>query len=285
MVYKSKLSNTGKKLLTQIYTDSNNTKKPNKNCIKQLIHNLFTSKYDIELEEIAKNMHGSSLKLYEKIFDFIKIKNYNRTAIYNIIILILTNGETTLTHHLVKYNIGFYLNIAIKAMKNNDHQTAIIIKAALESKHIANINIKYNKTMIKKIKLLNETYGNYNEQYVPHIIIAIKKYRQQHFIPSTLALNMVLNREFVKDRKYTVTTNSNRNSINYKFFDICSVKNKQYKNTPYKLCQIYKTDPLSLSITRIFVENNSKLNKNDQIDKLLNKFNYLINHQINLKYK
>ena len=30
--------------------------------------------------------------------------------ITNIIILILTNGETTLTAQAVKYNIGFYLN-------------------------------------------------------------------------------------------------------------------------------------------------------------------------------
>ena len=58
------------------------------------------------------------------------------------------------------------------------------------------------------------------------------------------------------------------------------VNGKAYLFLSHK--QNNKTDPLSLSITRIFVEINSKLDKNEQIDKLLNKFNYLINHQINL---
>lgn len=278
MNYKSKLSHTGKLLFNQLYNDE--IKKPNRGCIKNLIHKLFTSNYDLELERLEQAMYGSSLKLYESIFNHITIKECNKRAIYNIMILILTNGETTLTYQLVKYNLGFYLNLAVKAMKNQDHQTAILIKAAFESKHINTINIKYNKSMKKNLKLLTDTYGFYTEQYIPHLITAVKKFRHKYYIPSTFALDMVLNREFVKNKKYTVSTDINT-SVNYKFFEICSEKHYQYKNTEFKLCPIYTENPLSLSITRIFVNKNIQ-DRDKQIDQIISKFSYLIKHQINI---
>ena len=82
MNYKSKLSTTGKLLFNQLYKDE--IKKPNKGCIKNLIHNLFTSNYDLELERLEKAMYGSSQKLYEYIFDHLKLKECNKKAIYNL---------------------------------------------------------------------------------------------------------------------------------------------------------------------------------------------------------
>ena len=284
MIYKLKLSTTGRNLLTKIYENNNYYTKPKKNCIKKILHNLFTSNYDLEIEKIANDMYTSSQKIYENIFNSYLIKKYNRTAIYNIIILILTNGETTLTAQAVKYNIGFYLNLAINAMKNNDHQTAIIIKAALESNHLSTINIKYNKSMERKLKLLNETYGFYNNQYLSHLLTCLKKFRHKYFIPSTLALNMILNRELIKNNDYVLKEKNTKQTINYKFYEICKIKNQQYRSIPVKLCNLYKTDPLSLSITKVFVDKNTTVdNKDEEINKLLSKFNLIINHQINLK--
>ena len=91
---------------------------------------------------------------------------------------------------------------------------------------------------------------------------------------------MVLNREFVKNKKYTVSTDINT-SVNYKFFEICSEKHYQYKNTEFKLCPIYTENPLSLSITRIFVNKNIQ-DRDKQIDQIISKFSYLIKHQINI---
>ena len=105
-------------------------------------------------------------------------------------------------------------------------------------------------------------------------------FRHKYYIPSTFALDMVLNREFIKNKEYTVSTDRNT-SVNYKFYEICSEKNYQYKNTEYNLCPLYKENPLSLSITRIFVNNNIK-DRDKQIDQIITKFSYLIKHQINI---
>ena len=85
---------------------------------------------------------------------------------------------------------------------------------------------------------------------------------------------------FIKNKEYTVSTDRNT-SVNYKFYEICSEKHSQYKNTEYNLCPLYKENPLSLSITRIFVNNNIK-DRDKQIDQIITKFSYLIKHQINI---
>ena len=279
---KKKLSKTGHYLFNQAYDYSNDKNiKKNYGCIKKLLHDLFSSNYDLELEEIAMNMKASSFKIFSFIKNHNKIKILNRTAIYNIILLIITNGEYTISPQKVKYNIQFYLDLAVKSMKDNDHQTAILIKAALENKYISDLNIKYNNSMIKKIEILSEKYGYYSELYINHLTELIKKYLHTYYIPSTLVLNLNLENNF---------KNKNSNyfeSINYKLNIIKSEKHEQYKFTPGKLCPIYNTNPLSLSSTKNILEEN-KIKDTDfdiVMNKLLNKYLLFLNYRIKLSNK
>ena len=113
MIYKSKLSTTGRNLLTKIYENNNYYTKPKKNCIKKILHNLFTSNYDLEIEKIANDMYTSSQKIYENIFNSYLIKKYNRTAIYNIII------ATTRSNNLNNITLIFYyFNFSEKPYNN-----------------------------------------------------------------------------------------------------------------------------------------------------------------------
>lgn len=276
MSRKHPLSNTGHFLFNQAYK----TKVP-KNCIKSIIHNLFTSNYDKEIEETCENMNGASLKLYQYINEYAKIKKLNRTAIYNIIFLILTNGEHSISPQKVKFNIGFYLNLAIKAMNNNDHQTAIIIKASLENKYISNLNIKYNKSMIKKIKLLNERYGYYTDFYLQHICEMYSKYNNSEFIPSTLVILINITRSL--NSKQQSQKNSIK-SLNYKLHEICSLKKNSYKNIKTKLCPIYYTETLNLAVTQNILDPKYLTEEKDEIiDKILDKYHRYLNYLLRLK--
>jgi hypothetical protein len=276
MSHNNPLSKTGHILFNQAYKP-----KINRNCIKSIIHNLFTSKYDKEIQDTCRNMKGSSLKIYEYIHNLQKIKNLNRTAIYNIILLIFTNGEHTITPQKVKFNIGFYLNLAIKAMKNDDHQTAVIIKASLENKYISKLNIKYNKSMIKKIELLNTRYGYYSEFYIEHICEMYTKYNTSFYIPSSLVLNLNISRHF---ENKTLCERNSSSHINYKLHEICSVKHNFFKNTKTNLCPIYYTDTLTLAVTQNILDAKYLTEDKDEIiDKILNKYHNYFNYLLHLK--
>jgi hypothetical protein len=282
---KHKLSKTGQYLFNQAYNYSKDINiKKNTCCINNLLHNLFTSKYDLELEETALNMKASSYKIFSYIYNHDKIKKLNRTAIYNIILLILTNGENTITPQKVKCNIHFYLDLALKAMKDNDHQTAIVIKTALENKYVSELNIRYNKSMIKKFTILSERYGYYRDYYVTHLAEIITKYVHKYYIPSSLVLNLTLNSQIINNNTKDKKT---FNNINYRLHIIYSEKYNQYNSTRAKLCPIYNTDPLTLSNTQNILEANKIKNTNfdEVMDKLLKRYFRYINYQIHLLSK
>ena len=71
-------------------------------------------------------------------------------GIANLVALVLSNGEKTLTPHQVRYNLGFYLNLAKKAMEDNDHQTALLIKSAVANHNISRLKIKIKQIKTKK---------------------------------------------------------------------------------------------------------------------------------------
>ena len=270
------LSKTGHFLFNQAYK----TEVP-KNCIKSIIHKIFTSKFDLEIEELSKNMHGASLKIYQYIKQLKKIKYLNRTAVYNIIFLILTNGEHIITPQKVKYNISFYLTLAIKAMKNNDHQTAIIIKASLENKYISNLNIKYNNSMIKKINLLNEKYGYYTDSYVPHVCEMYLNYKNYDYIPCSFVILLNLTKELNKNSQ---NQKNSIKSINYKLFEISSFKQDSYQYTNTELCPIYYTNTLTLAVTQNILDAKYLTEEKDEIiDKILTKYHNYLNYLLKLK--
>jgi hypothetical protein len=166
-------------------------------------------------------------------------------------------------------------------MNNNDHQTAIIIKASLENKYISNLNIKYNKSMIKKIKLLNERYGYYTDFYLQHICEMYSKYNNSEFIPSTLVILINITRSL--NSKPQSQKNSIK-SLNYKLHEICSLKKNSYKNIKTKLCPIYYTETLNLAVTQNILDPKYLTEEKDEIiDKILDKYHRYLNYLLRMK--
>ena len=117
---------------------------------------LFTTEYDINLIDTVDKLRMSSCYLYSNL-DYKNPKKISvlvNNAITNIIIAILTfNGEISNRHQL-KMNYYNYLDIAEKSYKNEDHHTAIVIRAALNTLSITRLNIKLRK---KPVYSRNET--------------------------------------------------------------------------------------------------------------------------------
>ena len=147
------------------------------------------------------------------------VPEINNNAISNLVALILSNGEKALTKHQVKYNIGFYLNLAKKAMESNDHQTALIIKAALSNFHITRLKIKPNKSMKKTLILLEEKYGDFKSMHSKHVCDMIKNKHDIDYLPSTMVLHMHLSKNRAYESAYRSfgKKNSNLDVVNYQY--------------------------------------------------------------------
>ena len=98
-----------------------------------------------------------------------KIPTFVDNAIINLVILILSNGDKYLSEQQVKHNVHFYLKLAERAIQENDHQTAILIKCAIENYNVYRLKLKRNKTDQKIIDLLEKKYGNFKNCYSDHL--------------------------------------------------------------------------------------------------------------------
>ena len=157
------ISNTGKSLLEGA------EKKKFKLSIKKVLSNMFNSKYDIELNEKKNTLRESTCKLMSMIDDMDSINDKCKIAINNLVLIILTNDNEKINIQRVKYNLGFYLNLAKKAMDSDDHQTALLIKLAVDNNNIKRLKINYNKSMTRTYNELELKYGSFKNMNKNHL--------------------------------------------------------------------------------------------------------------------
>ena len=184
--------------------------------LKKIFLDLMTSKFDKELEIKGINMRNASKKMLSLLYKKDKdIPYYTNNAVTNLVCLILSNGEEYLTKQKVKYNIHFYLKLAENAMKENDHQTAIIIRLALDNFNIKRLKLEYKKNDKKIYDGLMYRYGGFNDCYQKHVreITDLYDLDEHHhkkisdikvddkYLPSSLILHMHLNRHIKKENR------------------------------------------------------------------------------------
>jgi hypothetical protein len=80
-------------------------------------------------------------------------------AIPNLILVLLTDGNKILPKMLIRSNINYYLNLAKMAYDTNDHNTVILIRAALLHSAMERINIKRTRKYNDYMKLYGEKCG------------------------------------------------------------------------------------------------------------------------------
>ncbi len=238
--------------------------------LKKIYLDLITTDFDKKLELNLKNMRNASKKLISYLYSKENtIPDFVNNAVTNLIILILSDGEKFLSKQKVKRNIHFYLKLAETAMKNNDHQTAILIKIALENFNITRLDIKYNKTETKIRQQLCYRYGGFKDCHSKHIREILDFYEIIHndynekgikkeYIPSAMILHMHTKKNKAYSKAFTRIGKYPQKLLD--FADTIENLKKLYYNAFFgesgiSLTKLYETDPTTLAISEKMLKN------------------------------
>jgi len=243
--------------------------------LKKVFMDLMTTDFDKKLVENSYTMRKAAKKLISYLYNREKsIPYYTNNAVTNLVILILTDGDKYLTKQRVKHNIHFYLKLAENAMKQQDHQTAILIKTALLNHNISRLNININKTDQKITTELHYNYGGFKDCHSKHVRHFLDKYQiinrdwedkgiDEEWIPSAMVLHMHSTRNKAYSKAYTrigkypkeLIKMSNKLELLKKFYWKAFFLKKETE-----LTKIYDTNPEDLPIVKEIKKNNKDIN-------------------------
>jgi len=247
------ITDTGKKLL------KNNSHV--KSTLQNLLNKAFTSKYDNELKELKDNFKSSTCKLYSMINNMDLVIDKCRTAIDNLVLIILTNDNKKINIQKVKYNIGFYLNLAKKLMDCNDHHSSIIIKCAIDNSNIKRLKIKYNKKMTQNYQQLEEKYGSFKDMHSSHLNDILKYGFIINWFPSILIINNYTDNEVLYKNVFdNFNKIDSKSYVRNQLINIKENKYFEYENTNEKLCNIYEKKTIDINLPN-FKNHNIKSTK------------------------
>jgi hypothetical protein len=240
--------------------------------LKQVFMDLMTTDFDAKLEENSITMRKAAKKLISYLYNKEKsIPYYTNNAVTNLVVLILSDGEKYLTKQKVKHNIHFYLKLAEKAMKEKDHQTAILIKTALLNHNIVRLKIPLNKGDQKIATELHYNYGGFKDCHGKHVRHFLDKYEilnkdwekkgiDEEWIPSAMVLHMHTNKcdtytkAFTRIGRYPkelIQMNGKLKLLEKYYYNAFFLKKEA------KLTKIYDTKPEDLDLIKKIQEENS----------------------------
>ena len=211
--------------------------------IKKMLHDIWTTDYDIELDMTKCAMRNSSKTLYSYLIN----KNNDmlphliNNAVINLIMLILTKDKTICKYNQIKINYGFYCNLALKAKHEKDHQTALLILCALQHTcfHILKIKEKYKK----KINELELTYGTPVSCYSKHMndFLNVDDY---NYLPSAMIMQMQLRKmeEQGKGMKFIKKNTNKLEAVRSLLIDKIGNYREYYKQNK-DIIDIYNLNP------------------------------------------
>lgn len=182
--------------LFNLALDENKNDVQHRFCLKSMLYNLFTTDFDEKIDKSKFSFRDGTYSLYSylKHDDLKKIPDFFNNAVTNLVYLILiTDGKLNNLRN-VKKNVYFYYSLAEEAFKLGDHNTVILIKAALDNIAIRRLKLKKTKKEKRLDKLFKDTYGNFMNCNATHLkaILSVKDYH--NFLPSIIVLLMHLNK-------------------------------------------------------------------------------------------
>ena len=138
-------------------------RKPSKNCLRGIFYKLFTTDFDIELEKSRDKFREGTCSLYSFLDNksVKNIPNFFNNAVANLVYIILVSDGKLNNKRKVHKNLLFYYSLADQAMKNNDHNTAVLIRAALDNTAIRRLKIKETKKMKRIKEKFENVYGSF----------------------------------------------------------------------------------------------------------------------------
>ena len=224
-----------------------------------LVRNMFTSDYDIKLDESVANMRKSTYRIYsfmnKEREELIPLSINN--AIPNLILVLLTDGNKILPKMLIRSNINYYLNLAKMAYDTHDHNTVILIRAALLHSVMERINIKRTRKYNDYMKLFEEKYGSFQNSHKVHLNDMVKNVNPSNYLPSVMILMihikklMAYQKEYMRNRRSFGEIPS---SITTTLENLTNVKNaylQTYAHSYDTLVNLYTEDPMKNNVMQM----------------------------------
>ena len=224
-----------------------------------LVRNMFTSDYDIKLDESVANMRKSTYRIYsfmnKEREELIPLSINN--AIPNLILVLLTDGNKILPKMLIRSNINYYLNLAKMAYDTNDHNTVILIQAALSHSLMERINIKRTRKYNDYMKLFEEKYGSFQNSHKVHLNDMVKNVNPSNYLPSVMILMihikklMAYQKEYMRNRR---SFGEVPKTITKTLENLTNVKNtylQTYAHSYDTLVNLYTEDPMKNNVMQM----------------------------------
>ena len=168
---------------------------PPKHKIRELLSCLFHSPYDDRLAEVTKSCRAAS----EQLYSYLHYKDIDHSrlidnAILNTVHAILMNDDNLGTRFNVRRNYQYFMDVAHHAFKSKDHNTAVMIRAALQHHAIRQLKLKERKFDKEFYKKFEQKYGSFRNCYQEHLIEAMNDKDFENYIPSLMVMIMHQNR-------------------------------------------------------------------------------------------
>jgi hypothetical protein len=168
---------------------------PSKSKIRQMLSCLFTTPYDDRLEEMCQQCRSASEQLYSYThYKDIDVNKLIDNSIFNVVHAMLMKNEELGTRRDIRQNYMYFMDVAKLASRSNDHNTAILIRAALMHHSIKQLGLKPRKSDQWFFKDFEEQYGSFRDCYKQHLLTAMNNEEYETWIPSLMVLNMHRNR-------------------------------------------------------------------------------------------
>ena len=226
-------------------------RKPSKNCLRGIFYKLFTTNFDIELEKSRDKFREGTCSLYSFLDNksVKNIPNFFNNAVANLVYLILVTDGKLNNKKKVNKNLMFYYSLADEAMKHNDHNTAVLIRAALDNTAIRRLKTKETKKMKRVKDKFEEVYGSFLSCNARHLK-AILENKDIKFLPSLLILLMHLNKtkEYAKSYRALGKFPKELEEKNNQLQNIANNYYNEYVGFREKIIDLYTKDPHELEL-------------------------------------
>ena len=227
----------------------------NKTCLRRLVLNLFTTDFDIKIEKSTKTFRKGTCSLYSYLSDEEKgkIPDFFNNAVANLVYLILVSEGKPNTLVKVRHNISFYLSLADQAFKNGDHNSVILLKAAIENIAIKRLKLNEKKKQKELFDKFEASYGSFISCNAKHLKEMLEKKNEvKTFLPSIVVMLMHLNktREYAKCYqslgKFPKELQDKHNELQ----NLATNYYNNYKDFQDKILELYLKDPMDLELMK-----------------------------------
>ena len=181
-----RLSSDGFKLFNVAFTQP-----PPYSRIKQMLFCMYHTEYDDQIENMIEQCRNASKQIYMLHNDkSINVNKLLNNAILNIIYSMMCKDDKLANKHQVRRNVHYFTDVMVKAYETEDHNSAIVIKSALDHSSLKTFKFKPRKKDKEFDEIFTNKYGTWRTCWGKHLNEAMNSKISEEYIPSLMVLNM-----------------------------------------------------------------------------------------------